>query len=552
MLRSLSIRNFALIEESNIDFNSGFSVITGETGAGKSIILGALGMLLGQKADVGSLKNPNEKCVVEACFDVSKYCLNDFFEQNEIDYDDECIIRREISPAGKSRAFVNDSPVNISVLKQLGDYLVDIHSQHQNLLISNSDFQLSVLDVVAESADALSVYKAKYSEFKADSDKLKNAISAASRAQNDLDFIQFQFKQLEDAKLVVGEQTELEQEQSMLQNAESIKESLSKSQWLLDGDEHSVVCSLKESLAALNESANTYPKLEDVIQRINSAYIDLKDVAHEIDGMMSDVEANPDRLNAVNDRLDLIYSLQHKHKVESVEDLVKIRDSFKKQLSDVENSDEFINELKQQVEKDRKELTKMADSLSDLRSKQAPELQTRLDDILHQLGMPNASLKIDMQKNDNFGPNGVDLVSFLFSANKDKNFQPISNIASGGEMARVMLSLKFILSESKNLPTIIFDEIDTGVSGDIASKMGSIMQQMGRNMQVVSITHLPQIAAKGAYQYKVYKTDSDVTTSSHITLLNDDERVTFIAKLLSGDKVTDAAIQNAKELLRAN
>lgn len=551
MLKSLSIDNYALIEHSEIDFNKGFSVITGETGAGKSIMLGALGLLVGAKADAHALKNAERKCVVEAVFDVSAYHLQGLFSANELDYDDECVIRREIAPSGKSRAFVNDSPVNVSILKELGDHLIDIHSQHQNLLLSNANFQLNVVDVVAGNASALADFKQDYDSYRAQVLQLKKMKEAADKSQSDLDYIQFQYKSLSDAKLVAGEQTELEEEQLTLQNADNIKEALSKALWLLDENEESVNKCLKDAIGSLNEVSDSFSAVNDKVERLNSSLIELKDVCHDLDALQNNVEGNPERLAQVSARLDELYTLERKFKVESVEELMELCKKFEKQLQAVSSSDEDIAELEAKVAELRSKLVKKAAKLSESRQKQAPVIEKELGDLLHNLGMPNAVLQIKFDKASDFSETGLDIVSFLFSANKDRNLQPIADIASGGEMARVMLSLKSVLSRSQQLPTIIFDEIDTGVSGDIAAKMGAIMQQMGQRMQVISITHLPQIAAKGEFHYKVYKTDSADTTTSHIQLLTEDERVDFIAHLLSGDRLTDAAIQNAKELLSA-
>lgn len=550
MLKSLHINNFALIEQSDVVFNQGFSVITGETGAGKSILLGAIGLLLGQKSDVNALKDPSQKCVVEAEFDVSDYDLQPFFTDNDLDYETVCVIRREIAPTGKSRAFVNDTPVNVSVLKTLGDRLVDIHSQHQNLLLSNSNFQLDVVDVVSGDNANLDSYKKDFSEFKKDKAALEKLVSESRQAQSDLDFISFQFNQLDEASLVAGEQEQLEQEQLLLQNAEGIKEAVSKSCWSIVQDDNSVCSSLKESVSSLGSVSDSYPKLKELAERLNSALIDLKDVGRELESLQNELEVDPARLGQVDARLDVLYSLEKKHHVDSVDELIALRDEYGKKLQLISSSDEEIETLKNKIDERRKKLVELASRISDCRKKGAVQIESQLQDILVSLGMPNAKLKIqfdDVELNEY----GADQVSFLFSANKDNKLQPVSSIASGGEMARVMLGLKSILSKSKSLPTIIFDEIDTGVSGDIASKMGSIMQSMGQNMQVVSITHLPQIAAKGKYHYKVYKTDTDSTTNSHIDLLDEAERVNFIAKLLSGDRLSDAAIQNAKELLNA-
>lgn len=552
MLKTLSIDNYALIEHTNIDFSNGFSVITGETGAGKSIMLGALGLLQGQRADVNVLRNTSAKCVVEAVFDIKSYGLQNFFTDNDLDYEDECLIRREIAPTGKSRAFVNDTPVNLTVLKALGDSLLDIHSQHQNLLLSNANFQLNVVDVVAADAAELADYKAKYVVYRQGLLQLKNLTEASKKGSADSDFIQFQYNQLKEAALQPGEQLTLEAERNTLANAESIKEGLSKASWLLSEGDGNVLASLKEATAALTAITEAFPSAKSDLDRLNSSLIELKDLTHELDDQQNGVEANPSRLEQVDERLNLIYSLQQKHKVDSVDELIALRDDFEKQLSAFDSYDEDIAALKKQLAHQQGELKQMAAAISNKRKAAAPKLEQELVTLLVSLGMPNAQLKVNFEPTPTLTDAGTDAVSFLFSANKDRTLLPIASIASGGEMARVMLSLKSVLSRSVGMPTIIFDEIDTGVSGDIAAKMGSIMQSMGQYMQVISITHLPQIAAKGSTHYMVYKTDTDDSTVSHIRQLSADERVEPLARMLSGDQLTDAAIQNAKELLKAN
>ncbi len=553
MLKQLSIDNYALIEHTCIDFSKGFSVITGETGAGKSIMLGALGLLLGQRADVSVLRNPEAKCITEAVFDIKAYNLQPFFATNDLDYDDECVIRREIAPNGKSRAFINDTPVVLTVLKELGDHLLDIHSQHQNLLLSNAGFQLKVVDVVASNDELLKQYKAKYVTYRQGLVQLKKLTDAASKGASDLEFVQFQFNQLQEANLKAGEQEELEAEQSTLSNAESIKEGLSRATWLIsEGDSGNVLSNLKDAVSALTAVVEAYPQVKSEIDRLNSSLIELKDVSRELDADQNSVEASPERLAEVDERLSLLYSLEQKHKVESVEELIALRDNYEKQLTQIDSYDEDIIALKKQLGQQQTELKQMAAKLSEMRKAVAPGLEKELEDLLHSLGMPNARIQVGFETATSLTDMGVDVVSFLFSANKDRSLQPIASIASGGEMARVMLSLKSVLSRSLGMATIIFDEIDTGVSGDIAAKMGAIMQQMGQYMQVISITHLPQIAAKGSSHYMVYKEDVDDATVSHIRQLSEEERVEQLARMLSGDQMTDAAIQNAKELLKAN
>ncbi len=552
MLKTLTIDNYALIEHNCIDFAAGFSVITGETGAGKSIMLGALGLLLGKKSDVSVLKNAASKCYVEGVFDVKAYGLQKFFAENELDYDDECIIRREIASNGKSRAFVNDTPVNLNVLKALGEHLLDIHSQHQNLLLNNANFQLDVVDVVAGNDELLKTYKEKYAVYRQGLLQLKKMTDAANQDNANLDFVQFQFNQLDEAKLVAGEQEALEAEQNTLANAESIREGLSKACWILNEGDNNVLASLKDAVTALTDISAAYAQVSPELERVNCALIDLKDVAHELDSHMNGVEANPARLEQVEARLNLIYSLQQKHKVDSVEALIALRNDFERQLTQIDSYDEDIANLKKQLAVQQAELKKLAANLSENRKKTAPKLVEELCGLLQPMNMPNARLEVKFDVTPTLTDCGTDAVSFLFSANKDQTLNPIASIASGGEMARVMLCLKSVLSRSLGMPTIIFDEIDTGVSGDVAAKMGTIMQQMGKYMQVISITHLPQIAAKGASHYMVYKTDTADSTISHIRQLNDGERVEQLARMLSGSELTDAAMQNARELLKSN
>ncbi|MBQ0029480.1 MAG: DNA repair protein RecN [Bacteroidales bacterium] len=551
MLNQLSIDNYALIDHTLISFDEGFSVITGETGAGKSILLGALGLLVGNRADVSVLRDAEKKCVVEAVFKVGKYGLEAFFEENDLDYNDECTIRREIAPSGKSRAFVNDTPVNLAVLKTLGDRLIDIHSQHQNLLLSNANFQLDVVDVVANNATNLLQYADLFNTYKKAVADLKKLKESAQKNTADLDYISFQFKQLDEAKLQPAEQGELEAEQNKLENAESIREGLGKATYLIQESEENVINALKEAANALNAITDAFPEVEAEKDRISSAMIELKDVAQELDAHLNSMEADPARLSQVNERLDLIYSLQKKHQVSSVEELIALRDKFEAQLNQINSYDEDIERLEREQKAKRDAVLKAASQISANRKKHAPELKQELELLLHSLGMPNAKLEIAFDNLEEPSENGIDKVAFLFSANKDRNLLPISSIASGGEMARVMLSLKSVLSRSTGLATIIFDEIDTGVSGDMAAKMGDIMTDMGKYMQVISITHLPQIAAKGSKHYMVYKADTETSTISHIRCLAENERVEAIAKMLSGDKITDAAMENARSLLQS-
>ncbi len=549
MLKTLTVENYALIDKSVIRFPSGFSVITGETGAGKSILLGALNLILGQKSDAKSIKNPDKKCVTEGIFDVSAYRLQPFFEENELDYDDECIIRREIAPNGKSRSFVNDTPVAVYVLKELGEKLIDIHSQHKNLLLNDSQFQLNIIDMVAGNGKELAHYRHLYSRFCSDKKRLKQLIEEAGKKNADKDFLDFQLSQLKEANLSETEQEELEAEAAMLTHSEEIKAALSKTWWLLAGNDQNINADLKEAIASVQAILPVLPASEDVVQRLNSCFIELKEITRELDLMQNDVEINPQQLEYINSRLDTIYSLEKKHNVSTVKELLQLQQTMEEQLQQLDFCSEEIERLSKDTEKQETALRELAQTLSGNRKKKSPEIEHEIVGILHHLGMPNARLSIQFDLKESLSADGIDEVNFLFSANKDRRLQPIATIASGGEISRVMLSLKSVISRSSGLPTIILDEIDTGVSGEIADKMGTIMQQMGETMQVISITHLPQIASKGTVHYKVFKTDNEKGTTSNIKQLSAEERVTEIAQMLSGTNLTEAAIRNAEELL---
>ncbi|MCK9155234.1 MAG: DNA repair protein RecN [Paludibacteraceae bacterium] len=550
MLKRLSVENYALIDKSIIEVHPGFSVITGETGAGKSILLGALGLILGQRADSKALKNQEMKCVVEALFDISNYGLNLFFEEENLDYDDECIIRREILPNGKSRSFINDTPANVSTLKLLGEKLIDIHSQHENLLLNDNHFQLKIVDAIADNEKRLSTYREIYFKYETDKRTLARLREEIARQNANRDYLEFQLKQLQDAALQSEEQETLESEAERLSHSSEIKGSLSKALWLLDENEQSVNQALKDASASLKMAGQYLPEAASLAERLDSCLIETKDIVRELEVKCNDVEVDPNRLDAVNERLDLIYTLEKKHNVDSVAKLLELQNSFDEQLQLLDSGSENVERLEKEIAEQLKTLLSMAGELSVARKELAPKIEDQILDLLHRLGMPNAKLKIDFNELQEPGTNGMDEVNFLFSANKDKTLQPIASIASGGEISRVMLSLKSILSQSSDLPTIILDEIDTGVSGEIADKMGDLMQQMGHNMQVISITHLPQIAAKGATHYKVYKMDDEKSTTSNIKQLTDEERIQEIAQMLSGSILSEAAVNNAKELLR--
>ncbi|MDR1729527.1 MAG: DNA repair protein RecN [Prevotellaceae bacterium] len=549
MLKTLTVENYALIDKSVIHFPGGFSVITGETGAGKSILLGALNLILGQKSDARFIKYPDKKCVIESIFDLSTYRLQPFFEENELDYDDECIVRREIAPNGKSRSFVNDTPVAISVLKELGEKLIDIHSQHKNLLLNDNRFQLNIVDTVAGNRKELEHYRNLYSRFCNDKKRLKQLIDETNKKNADKDFLDFQLNQLKEANLSETEQEELEAEAAMLTHSEEIKAALSKSLWLLSENEQNINANLKEAIASVQAVSAVFPASEDVAQRLASCFIELKEITRELDSMQNDVEVNPQQLEYINSRLDTIYSLEKKHNVSTVKELLQLQQSLEEQFQQLDFRSEEIERLSKDIENQETALRELAQALSEKRKTKAPEIEHEIVAILRNLGMPNARLSIRFDPKESFSADGIDEVNFLFSANKDRVLQPIATIASGGEISRVMLSLKSVISRSSGLPIIILDEIDTGVSGEIADKMGTIMQEMGKTMQVISITHLPQIASKGTVHYKVFKTDNEKGVTSNIKQLSAEERVTEIAQMLSGTNLTEAAIRNAEELL---
>lgn len=550
MLKHLYIKNFTLIDELDISLYEGFSVITGETGAGKSIILGAIALLLGQRADSKTIKQGAEKCVIEAHFDLSRYNMQAFFDENDIEYDaDDCIIRRELTAAGKSRAFINDTPVALSMLKELGDQLMDVHSQHQNLLLNKQDFQLEVVDIIADDAAHLAKYQQTYTAYQAAEKELAELQAAIERNRENRDFLQFQYEELENAHLVEGEQEELEQRSDTMEHSEDIKSALYTTDNALSADQNGVIEQLRSSLSALRSIEAVYPEVGDLIQRIDSSYIDLKDVAHEISSLLESVDFDPAELDQVNNRLDRIYELEKKYHVDAIEALIEKREMLHQQLQAIENGDESLDEVKARVSQLEAQARKEAEALTKLRTKAAKKIEDEMQKRLVPLGMPHVRFSIQLTTIE-LGVNGCDRVSFLFSANTSTPLQPVSQVASGGEIARVMLSLKAMISGAVKLPTIIFDEIDTGVSGKTAEMMAQIMKEMGgHGRQVISITHLPQIAALGSVHYKVEKNETANGTTSKMRQLDADERVREIAQMLSGSDVSEAAIQNAKALL---
>lgn len=551
MLRSLYIQNYALIEKLDISFEQGFSVITGETGAGKSIILGAIGLLLGQRADVKSIRTGATKCIIEARFDISNYHMQPFFEENELDYEDECILRRELYASGKSRAFINDTPAQLAQMKELGEQLIDIHSQHQNLLLNKEGFQLNVLDLLAHDEPALSAYQAAYTQWKQAQNDLNRLLERAARDKADEDYIRFQWEQLEEAHLTKGEQEELEQEAETLSHAEDIKASLYRTDQLFNNEEGGLLSNLKECCNVMAELQAVYPAAEEWANRLESSYIELKDIADEVSDREEQVEFNPTRLDEVNERLNLIYSLQQKHRMDTVDELMALRDDYATRLASISSSDEEIETLKKRCGELQSEVRRQAAGLTEARREAAREVERQMAARLVPLGMPNVRFVVDMGERKEPGLHGMDTVTFLFSANKNGTLQNISSVASGGEIARVMLSVKAMIAGAVKLPTIVFDEIDTGVSGEIADRMADIMQEMANNdRQVISITHLPQIASRGRAHYKVYKKDNETETNSHIRRLTDEERVEEIAHMLSGATLTEAALNNARALLK--
>ncbi|WP_283686183.1 DNA repair protein RecN [Dysgonomonas sp. Marseille-Q5470] len=550
MLRSLYIKNYALIDSLEIDFEPGFSVITGETGAGKSIILGALSLILGQRADIKAIKQGESKCVIEGSFDVSAYDLRAFCEEKGIEYDpDSYILRREILSTGKSRAFINDSPVSLTDLKELGGQLIDIHSQHQNLLLSDTRFQMQVVDALAGNKELLSRYQQAFHQYKQSEKVLAELREAVRKSKEEEDYLRFQIESLTEAALEGGEQEELENELETLTHAEDIKSALFKMHSLLSDDDKGIVLGLKEGLNTSQQLAKVYARSEEISERLQTAYIDLKDLASEMDKLANDVEFNPERLAFIESRLDLIYTLQKKYHVNAVSELLALYEEFKQKIENIESSDQQLEALEKEVHEKSEKVFALAKQLTDSRTSITDSFEKDLTDRVAYLGMPNIRFRSEIITEKHPNIYGLDSVLFQFSANKNVPLQPVAEIASGGEISRLMLCLKSMIAGATALPTIIFDEIDTGVSGEIADKMGEVMREFGKNMQVLAITHLPQIAAKGKAHYKVYKSDDEHTTTTNLVRLSDEERLTEIARMLSGSTVTEAAIQNAKVML---
>ena len=550
MLKSLFIQNYVLIDSLDIDFADGFSVITGETGAGKSIILGALSLVLGQRADGKSIKKEADKCVIEATFDISLYQLEPFFIENDLEYDARhCILRRELFASGKSRAFVNDSPVGLNVLRSLGTRLIDIHSQHQNLLLGDSLFQLNVVDVLADNEILLILYRKEFSRYQSLKRDLKELTEKSRQNRQEEDYIRFQLEQLEEARLEEGEQEQLEQEQETLSHAEEIKGALFKITELLNGDNQGGLHQIKEALSTATSLERYYPQAKEMAERLRSAYIDMKDLASETDTLKEDVEFNPERMEWVEERLNTIYSLQQKHHLNTVAELLALQKNYSDQLQEIDSYDEQIEALKGQVDATYKELMQQAAVISEQRKVASAGLSKQLVEMIAPLGMPNTRFTVDFKNKTVPDSDGADEICFMFSANKSGELQPVANTASGGEISRLMLCIKAMIAGATALPSIIFDEVDTGVSGDIADKMGDIMHELGTKMQVIDITHLLQIASKGNAHYYVSQHEEKERTLTQIKQMDTEERITEIARMLSGAALTDASVANARELL---
>lgn len=550
MLKHLSIQNYALIDKLEVELSDGLTIITGETGAGKSILLGALGLIAGSRADTQALQDKTKKCIIEASFNIKGYSLKEFFEANELDHEVLTTIRREINPEGKSRAFINDTPVTLNQLKELGEQLIDIHSQHQTLSLNGTEFQLSVVDAFAKHESLLEDYRSDFKTFRQLEKQLNELIEKEAQAKKDLDYFQFQFNELEDAGLKADEQVSMEQELETLNNAEDIKSNLSKAAFSMSAGEQNLLSSLAEIKTLLASMAKFKPEINELSTRINSSYIEMKDIANELEVLEQEIVYDPKRIELLTGKLDAIYRLQQKHQVKSISELITIKDELSNKLLDFSSLETEIEKTKASLEKINKEISAKAKTLSENRKKVIPKIEKEIASLLSSLAMPNALLKVDQVSANSLSVNGADDITFLFSANKGSDLKELKKVASGGELSRLMLSIKSLVAKLTALPTIIFDEIDTGVSGDVADKVGSIMNTMSEKMQVITITHLPQIASKGNSHLFVYKEDKNNKTFSNIKQLSSSERVDEIAKMLSTGNPTAAAISNARELLK--
>jgi DNA repair protein RecN (Recombination protein N) len=549
MLKELNVENYALIDKLNISFSEGMSIITGETGAGKSILLGALSLVLGGRADSNVLKNTERNCIVEGVFHIEGYGLESFLAENDIDYEPDLIIRRTINSSGKSRAFVNDTPVNATIIKDISHRLLDIHSQHQNLLLSSSKFQLSVIDAVTTFGNLKNEYLKYFNAYKVEEKKLEDLLARSSKAKADYDYIKFQFEQLRQANLKPDEQHDLEIEIQKLSNVEEIKTGYEKLIAILANEETSVVNMLKEAENILSRLSKIHPLTVELFGRVKNILIETKDIDEEANRINDSLEINPERLSTVENRLNTIYDLQQKHRVTTIRELLDIQENYGNSLNEIEDFDETIAKTQKAVNDNLNRIKELAKQISVLRRKTIPSIEKYVSTLLKSLGMPKVVFKVELTYSEHFTLDGADNITFLFSANRDMQPREISKVASGGEMSRLMLTLKSLLVKSINLPTIIFDEIDTGVSGEVADKMGNIIKELSKKTQVINITHLPQIAAKGNAHYLVYKEDTAKSTYTKVRKLDNDERIMEIAKMLSGSKITDAAIEHAKDLM---
>ncbi|MBW8333713.1 MAG: DNA repair protein RecN [Prolixibacteraceae bacterium] len=550
MLKSLSIKNYALIDSLNIGFSDDLNILTGETGAGKSILLGAIGLIIGQRADLSVLRDKSKKCTAEGAFDIINYGLHGFFTENELDYEDVTILRREITPAGKSRAFINDTPVNVKILHDLGLKLIDIHSQHQNLDLNEKNYQLRIVDLVAGNEDLLKQYREVFRKYSQLQEVLSKTLLLSVQSKKDLDYFEFQFKQLEEAKLIENEQDSLEMQLEKLTHAEEIKLVFGNAYQILAEDDRSVLAILKENLNSLGKLRPVLPEADQIFNRLESVYIEMKDIAAETSVIADKTENDPEKIEQVNQRLDLIYTLQQKHRVSSVNELLLIQADLNAKIEQVNSYDIEIEKIQRDIQIKKEVLTDLAAKMSKKRFSVSQQIENKVIEVLQNLGIPNAAFKLKFEKLVDFSISGLDEVSFMFSANKSQELQEIAKVASGGEMSRLMLAVKTLITDTKSLPTIIFDEIDTGVSGEVAVKMGIILGQMAKTVQVLNITHLPQIAAKGKHHYKVFKFDQDNQTFTSIRKLSEQERVEEIAQMLSGENYSQTSVATARELLQ--
>lgn len=550
MLARLQIKNYVLIDSLNVEFNKGLTIITGETGAGKSILLGALGLVLGNRADSSSLLNKNNKCIIEAEFDILNYNLKDFFYANELDYESKTIIRREINAEGKSRAFINDSPVNLSVLKELSGFLVDVHSQHETLTLNNSSFQLDVLDAYAGIKDEFAAYKKDFLQFSRLQDKLSTLIEEEKKAKADADYWQFQFEELNTANLIEGEKEKAEQELEALNNVEQIKTAIGQSTNLLKDGDANIISAIIQLVSSMNAVAKFHPALQELANRIKASQVELKDVAQELENVQDDFIFNPERVEILNERLNTIYRLEQKHRTSSVSELISIKNDYESKLSGFTTLETDIQKLTAEIVQQKNKLLVQAKSISEKRQKAAPKIEKEIKEMLASTGMPDGKLQIEINNaKENLSASGIDSVQYLFTANKGIKPEALSKVASGGELSRLMLSVKGLIAKLVALPTIIFDEIDSGISGDVANKVGNLVRKISDNHQVIAITHLPQMASKGDDHFLVYKNTQGNTTTSGLKLLKKEERINEIAKMISGNEITQASLKNAKELL---